>query len=462
MSRLAHPNCVSIIDVGIDGLPYLVMDMVDGVPLRTLLDQGRLAPARAISIARQVLAGLGCAHGHGIIHRDIKPENILVEQTAGLEDHVRILDFGLAKFLDDGSKLTVGLCLGTPNYMAPEQMDEGPVDERVDIYTTGLVLFEMLTGKKPFDAPEIAAVFIQQKEMAPPSFRSMAPDASLSGALEAIVRRALEKSPAARFSSALEMRDALSGVADHAGRADNTLLEALPYGAQANSAPERVRARLRAVMRAAHGRVSRAQRPLLAVLSRRRGAVTAVVAASAAALLVTVLITARWRGSTSTAVLASATGPAAKRSTDPTRPTSLAPSGKLADVEGMLARGDHKQARTRLQELRKQHPSDADYPVALSRLCFEQHRYDEGLAALRAAIRIDPQRRSDPVLIKEVIDSLQSDRFASTAEDYLRELGSVAKPHVKEAARSHPSRRVRERARDLLRDWGRRPLFRWR
>ena len=128
----------------------------------------------------------------------------------------------------------------------------------------------------------------------------------------------------------------------------------------------------------------------------------------------------------------------------------------------MLARGEHKHARARLQELRKQHPSDADYPVALSRLCFERRRYDEGLAALRAAIRIDPQRRSDPVLIKEVIDSLQSDRFASTAEDYLRELGSVAKPHVKEAARSHPSRRVRERARDLLRDWGRKPLFRWR
>ena len=147
MSRLSHPNCVSIIDFGVDGLPYLVMDLVDGVPLRTLLDQGRLAPARAISIARQVLAGLGCAHGHGIIHRDIKPENILVEQTAGPEDHVCILDFGLAKFLDDGSKLTVGLCVGTPHYMAPEQMVEGPVDERVDIYTTGIVLYEMLTEK---------------------------------------------------------------------------------------------------------------------------------------------------------------------------------------------------------------------------------------------------------------------------------------------------------------------------
>ena len=128
----------------------------------------------------------------------------------------------------------------------------------------------------------------------------------------------------------------------------------------------------------------------------------------------------------------------------------------------MLARGEHKQARARLRELRRQHPTDADYPAALSRLCFEQRRYDEGLAALRSATRIDPQRRADPVLIKQVIDSLQSDRFASTAEDYLREMGSVAKPHVKNAARSHPSRRVRERARDLLRDWGRRPLFRWR
>ena len=378
------------------------------------------------------------------------------------------------------SKLTVGLCVGTPHYMAPEQMVEGPVDERVDIYTTGIVLYEMLTGKKPFDAPEIAAVFIQQRDTAPPSFRSMAPDAPLSEALEAIVRRALEKSPAARFSSALEMRDALLKVADGGGAGDNTLLEAMPYGAQAEPPPPdavsespvagqaektvvRLRARLPAVMRAARDRLSRAKRPLFAaVLSRRGGTVTAVLAASAAALMLTVLVTTRWRGSSATAALASATGHAAKRSTDPSRPSSLAPSGKLAEVEGMLARGDHKQARARLRELRRQHPTDADYPAALSRLCFEQRRYDEGLAALRSANRIDPQRRADPVLIKQVIDSLQSDRFASTAEDYLREMRSVAKPHVKEAARSHPSRRVRERARDLLRDWGRRPLFRWR
>jgi hypothetical protein len=471
MSRLCHPNCVSVIDYGVDGLPYLVMDLVEGVELRSLLDEGRLPPRRAISIAQQVLAGLEFAHAQGVIHRDVKPENILIEQRPGLEDHVRLLDFGLAKLVDGGSKATLGVCLGTPSYMAPEQMDETPVDERVDIYTSGVVLYEMLTGKKPFDGRDIAQIFLQQLESPPPPFRQALPDVALPAELERVAMRALAKSPADRFASALEMREALGRVgqgleAGPTGAPDRTICEAMPLGAQlavvmapepapvvstAKEGPaERLRNRVRALARVAREKAARTPWPELVSWCRRRRGLTAALAAGAVALVsVSVLVVHSGRSSLRPAPTAAALPAPAPAS-----------ASKLAAVEDLVARGDRKQAHARLRELRKEHPSDADYPAAQARLFFEQHRYEEGLGAFRAAIRRDSQHRTDPVLIRHVIASLQDDRFASTAEDFLRELGSPAKSEVKAAARNHPSPRVRERARGLLRDWGRRPLFR--
>jgi len=108
----------------------------------------------------------------------------------------------------------------------------------------------------------------------------------------------------------------------------------------------------------------------------------------------------------------------------------------------------------------KRHPTNAAYAAALARLSFERRLYAEGLASFRAAIRLEPRRRSDAVLIEHVLDSLRSDQYAGTAEELLRDLGSAAKPHVAEAARSHPNGRVKTRARDLLRQWDRRPQLR--
>jgi serine/threonine-protein kinase len=463
MSRLAHPNCVSVIDYGLEGIPYLVMELAAGTPLREVLDAGRLPPRRAISITRQILAGLEHAHEHGVIHRDIKPENILIEQTPDREDHVRLLDFGLAKLTDAGSKATVGVCLGTPSYMAPEQMDDKPVDKRVDIYTTGIVLYEMLSGRRPFDGTEIADIFLQQLESSPPPFRKVLPGVALPGGLEAIVMRALEKSPAERFGSALEMRDALGRVSeqlDEAGAQDKTVFEALPLGAlvapvqsaqPARSLAVRLGDRARAVARAAR-QGARVRWPAIVSWCRRRRALAAGLAAGAVVLVVGSLLAVHYRAARRPAGVTAAAGPA--------RPGQAAPAGKLAAVDELVARGDRKQALARLRELRKENPADADYPAAQARVLFELRRYEEGVAAFRSAIRRDPQRRGDPVLIRHVIDSMQNDGFAPAAQDFLRELGPPARDEVKEAARNHPSARVRERARELLRDWGRRPFFR--
>ena len=142
MSRLGHPNCVSVIDFGVEGGPYLVMDFVTGKTLRDAVHgQGPQPPARALHIVRQLLAGLAHAHAQGIVHRDLKPDNLILTDEAGLADHLRILDFGLAK-LRDGPAMTAGMAVGTPSYMSPEQTGAaGTVDARSDVYSVGVLLF---------------------------------------------------------------------------------------------------------------------------------------------------------------------------------------------------------------------------------------------------------------------------------------------------------------------------------
>jgi hypothetical protein len=217
MSRLSHPNCASVIDFGVEGAsPYVVMDFVSGVTLRQLLGQGRLAPARAVAIGRQLLAGVAHAHAQNIVHRDLKPENLILGDTAGLADHVRILDFGLAK-LRDGPALTSGLALGTPSYMSPEQTGSpGEIDGRTDIYAVGVLMFEMLAGRKPFVAEKVAEILVMHRDVPPPKLRQMVPEAGISEALEAVVGRALAKSPEARFQTAVEFAEALARVPEGA------------------------------------------------------------------------------------------------------------------------------------------------------------------------------------------------------------------------------------------------------
>jgi hypothetical protein len=220
MSRLSHPNCASVIDFGVEGTsPYVVMDFVAGVTLRQVMAQGRLAPARAVAIARQLLAGVAHAHAQNIIHRDLKPENLILGDTAGLADHVRILDFGLAK-LRDGPAMTSGLALGTPSYMSPEQTGApGDIDGRTDIYAVGVLLFEMLAGRKPFVSEKVAEILVMHRDTPPPRLREIAPDAGISAELEAVVDRALAKSPDARFQTAVELSSALARVPEGAASA---------------------------------------------------------------------------------------------------------------------------------------------------------------------------------------------------------------------------------------------------
>lgn len=215
MAKLEHPHCAAVLDVGMhEDKPFVVMDFVSGQDLKALIEQGRVPPARAVEIVRQVLSGLAHAHELGIIHRDIKPANIVLSQKAGLGDHVKVLDFGLARLqAETTSPLTTGIVLGTPAYMAPEQIRGIAIDARADLYACGVLLMELLTGKKPFhsekdDPIEVVSMHLK---VPPPRLADLAPGVEFGG-LEAIVARALAKAASDRFQSAQEFVTALEAT----------------------------------------------------------------------------------------------------------------------------------------------------------------------------------------------------------------------------------------------------------
>jgi serine/threonine-protein kinase len=207
VARLQHRNVVTIHELGeADGVPYIVMEFLSGKDLETLLqNETRLTLAEKLDIAIQLCEGLGYAHEQGIVHRDIKPGNVRV-----LEDGtVKILDFGIAKFAVS-SVTQSGTIMGTPSYMAPEQVMGQSVDGRADLFSAGVLLYELLIGKKPFVGEAPTAVVYQIMHVEPAHVRQALPD--LPEALDEIVDRALKKDPDERYSRASEMASDLQMV----------------------------------------------------------------------------------------------------------------------------------------------------------------------------------------------------------------------------------------------------------
>jgi serine/threonine protein kinase len=220
-AMLSHPNIAALHAVGVtdDGGMFFVMELIDGHDLATELEHGPLVPARALALTRQLLSGLHHAHQFGLVHRDLKPENVLLARTPGGEQ-AKIIDFGLVKMLDDVlgpsecQRLTrTGMIFGTPDYMSPEQILAEPVDARTDLYAVGILLFELLTGQRPFEFEEVTDLWRAHIGKQPPSLASINPRLGGYPDLEAIVQTLLAKRPDERFGSALAARRALESVA---------------------------------------------------------------------------------------------------------------------------------------------------------------------------------------------------------------------------------------------------------
>ena len=216
LAALRHPNIVSVTDYGVDDTtPYLVMEKLEGETLGERLTRGPLLPEHVLELTRQLLRALGFVHEQGLVHRDLKPGNLFLELTPDGDERLKLLDFGLAKFVQEpgieGQTVTrAGHVVGTPAYMAPEQIAGDAVDARSDIYAVGILLFQALSGKVPFQGEPMEQLKGHLVGTVPPLTvqAGLKPRAELA----ALVTRALEKRRDARFESALDMLTALEAV----------------------------------------------------------------------------------------------------------------------------------------------------------------------------------------------------------------------------------------------------------
>jgi serine/threonine-protein kinase len=246
MSQLSHPNTARVFLYGQldDGACYFVMEHLVGQNLAQIVrTEGAMAPERAIRIMVQVCGALEEAHQAGIIHRDLKPENIFITTQGGIRDFPKVLDFGLAKVTErqmrPGSMVLTqqGMVFGTPEFMSPEQAHGKTLDARSDIYSLGIILYELLTGKLPFDAKQPIEYIQLHANATPIPLSERLREVSFPPGLEEVVMKALAKNPADRYASAAEFAAALDGVLQPREDGEGLPAISLPTPAPAPSMP---------------------------------------------------------------------------------------------------------------------------------------------------------------------------------------------------------------------------------
>jgi len=207
--RITHPNVIRIHDISeINGLHFISMEFFSGSSLKDFIRQrGVLSPMQAYNIARQICDGLEAAHTQGVVHRDLKSQNIIINPAG----QIKIIDFGLARNAQREGMTATGLIMGTPEYMAPEQVAGKRVDERADIYSLGVILYELFTGHLPFTGDSAIAVGFKQIKDSPTPPRQINPQ--IVESIEAIILKALQKEPVQRYQSVAELRSDLENAA---------------------------------------------------------------------------------------------------------------------------------------------------------------------------------------------------------------------------------------------------------
>lgn len=213
--RLSHPNIVTIYDVGKSGeIAYIAMEFLQGRELRDILNDGKRMPVeQVINVVAQVAQGLAYAHEHGIVHRDVKPSNIMVVR----DGHVKITDFGIARMASAAVRTQTGMVLGSPKYMSPEQVVGKLTDQRSDIFSLGVVLYEMLTGQAPFSGENVNAIMYQTLNSVPPPPSSLS--SNVPEMLNFIVAKALAKKLEHRYQDTKEFASDLYACRDRLPRA---------------------------------------------------------------------------------------------------------------------------------------------------------------------------------------------------------------------------------------------------
>lgn len=397
IGRVDHPNCVNVSDFGEleGGALYMVLEVLDGVPLFDLLEKEHcLGWRRSLHIVRHVLSALAYAHEAGIVHRDVKPENVILVEQDGDRDFAKILDFGIAKLFDDahveaGSPgLTqLGVTIGTPTYIAPEQAFGQPVDARADLYALSIMLFEMIAGAPPFDAAEVVTLLTMHATAEVPRISEVAPRISVPQEVEAMIRRGLEKKKEDRFSSANEYIAQID-----ASLTRDSLSPALTSGGAAPDLPERlswvegVRIKAEDVRRTLAPVVARAVTEVQAIPKRRSRKEILGIGAGVTALLAVLLVA---FGSSSPDYL-------------PTRthlPLVAPKHGPEAEAAAeMLEQGQPKEAAAYLRSQRTKVRKEPYAQLVLGHAHASAQRNLEALDAYRRAISLEQSLSKDKLL----------------------------------------------------------------
>jgi eukaryotic-like serine/threonine-protein kinase len=435
-SRLSHPNIISVTDFGhgAGGELFLVMEFVAGEPLSTVLArEKRLDIGRACHIAGQILRALEHAHGEGVVHRDLKPANVMLvkDPDPRQPETVKILDFGIAKMTQaqgNDEPLTRGMMIfGTPAYMSPEQAAGQEADARADLYSCGIMLFEMLAGRKPFENEDLVKMLGLQITAPPPRFAEVAPDAHVPSALETVVLRALEKERDKRFTTAAELREAIerssTDVAELGARfAAESVRMGFSAGARLWAKRPLAVAGLRRVwdvIGRGKARLDRLAEPVLKHLPAkiRRFAVPAV-----AVLLLCVLLFARGGGPRK------ALGPSPKLEPPKPKPVAAEMKSPLKLIEEAMAKGHLTEARVLIMQQISAHPNEGRVRYLLGNLEFADKNPSAGLQAYEEALRLEPSLRADAALLVNIRAVLDDKRLGLIALEML--IKQVGKPAV--------------------------------
>lgn len=385
LALLSHPNIVQLVDMGQldDGTLFLATELIPGGSLRAVMDKGPIETRRALMMVRQLLDALSAAHELGVVHRDIKPENVMVADG----DVIKVLDFGVAKLLADtvaglgeANLTSIGFSIfGSALYIAPESVTGQPVDARIDIYSTGAMLFEMLTRRPVFDDQDPAVILRQHAFEAPPTLQQVAPAMRFDPQLEALVARALAKQPDDRYRTAADMIVALDAVVQHLDqRAQRHAAEqarAPAAAARASSAPPNV----------AVASDHRARTEVVRLTNRKKLAIAG--GAIAVVLAAIVLFFARGRSGSAAASVA---GPLAAQGSE------LVRAGSNQEAVDLLERS--LVGRTTAEQ--------APAYLALGHAQFALGRPQQALAAYERALRAAPSIGSDKELRANLVKVL--------------------------------------------------------
>jgi tRNA A-37 threonylcarbamoyl transferase component Bud32 len=434
LSALAHPNIVAVTDSGIDdGLPYLVMELLQGKTLADVITEGSLPSSRALDIARQLLRGLAFAHAKGIVHRDLKPANVFLQALPDQADHVKLLDFGMAKFLEASASRSVvdnltqeGTVFGTPSYMSPEQGKAEPLDERTDVYAAGVILFELLIGRTPFAGDKFQEIARAHLLDPIPSLAAARPDLSIAAFLQPVIDRAMAKKSVERYPDAASMLAALEAI--------NAVSRVVAASAGLADAPKKPSARMERV------------RTVMAHSWRAVVAMTTLAAAMTSVFTYLGRDSARRIGGIAPAA-AQTPMPNVASSTRRVPARDPWQEGVPAALESIRGRIDHGE-RMSESSLRpvylfaRQHPEDARPWLLVGRAYAELDWLSDSVERYLRAYRIDQGCRGDSQMLADLIKAAEHPVAGRAAAKAIADVyGAEAIPAVEKAL----ERQVRDR-----------------